>query len=343
MDGHRLAGDDGGRDPQRHAAARAPALARSRSKRPRETLRQHGAPLPTTRFQRIAEKRACGARTVTRGVTNRERDHGHEARPRRERRVASELDRTLERGSRAPARAPEAGRLVGRRARVERDHDGPAPAAARVPAPSRRGHDAPLRERAARPAASGRALVDLLGRRARPDRDPRVVRGASTRRALGRRRAPQLPRRRFCEERGGHRRRACLHAHLARPVRALAVGRDPAASARAGPAQARRFRSPSTTSPAGRARPSSRSRSSCTTARFARCRPSAPATSSNLGPVARKADGWAAQRPGARAGTPGRASSPAASGRSLSRSAGSSTGRSSTAPGAASSRRGSGR
>ena len=38
--------------------------------------------------------------------------------------------------------------------------------------------------------------------------------------------------RRFCEERGRHRRRARLHAHLARALRALALGRDPADSRR---------------------------------------------------------------------------------------------------------------
>ena len=49
----------------------------------------------------------------------------------------------------------------------------------------------------------GRALVDLLGRRARPRRDARVLRGAAPGRALGADDERLAAARRFCEERGG--------------------------------------------------------------------------------------------------------------------------------------------
>ena len=230
---------------------------------------------------------------------------------------------------------------MGRRARVQRDHDRAAPPAARVPGHPRRGDDAALRERAARAAAARRPLGDLLGRRARPRRHARVLRRAAARRARRRRRAP---RRRAALLRGAgrHRRRARVHAHLARALRALALGRDPADPAGARPHEAldaalglrlRVLGAPDGRPAHGRpplpagAQPAARS---------------ARATSSTSAPCrARRPPGCSAT--GRSPGTRPSACSRAASAPWTTPSAGSSTGRSSTARGAGSSRRGCGR
>ena len=230
---------------------------------------------------------------------------------------------------------------MGRRARVERDHDRAAPPAARVPRDPRRGDDAALRERAARATASGRALGDLLGRRARPGGHARVLRGAAPGRARCRRRAS---RGRAALLRGarGHRRRARLHAHLARALRALALGRDPADSAGARPHEALdaalRLRLRVLGPPDGR---SAHGRPPLP----ARAQPAAGAGVPRAQPRRRAAEGrrQGSSATGRSPGTRGSACSRAGSAPSRMPSAGSSTARSSTARGAGSSRPGCGR
>ena len=101
------------------------------------------------------------------------------------------LDRAIDAGDEAPARAPAPGRLVGRRARVERDDDRRAPLLAPLPGPARPADRPEARERAARPPPRRRHLVELVRGAGRPLDDDRVVRRAEDgrRRRRARRRA----------------------------------------------------------------------------------------------------------------------------------------------------------
>ena len=125
---------------------------------------------------------------------------------------------------------------MGRRARVERDHDGAARLpAARVP----RASATRRRPGAARTSCSRGSAPDGLWAiywGGEPDLAATLESYAALRLAGLDADDPRLAAaRRFCEERGGHRRRARLHAHLARALRALALGGDPADSAGARP------------------------------------------------------------------------------------------------------------
>ena len=97
---------------------------------------------------------------------------------RRERRHR-DAPRRRDRGrDRAPARAPAPRRLLGRRARVERDHDRAAPLLAPRPRPAHARARPQDRQRAARAPARRRHLGDLVRRPGRPLDDRRGLRGA---------------------------------------------------------------------------------------------------------------------------------------------------------------------
>ena len=222
---------------------------------------------------------------------------------------------------------------MGRRARVERDDDGAAPALPRVPAAfaTRRRRAGVMSELLARQRA-GRTVVDLPRRRARPERDDRGVCGASAGGALRRRRPQLAEARRFCEERGGiggarvfTRIWLALFGvwHVARGARSCRPSSCSSALAARFSLHVRLL---------GAADASCRSRSSCTTGRCGGCRPGAACheLTSDAG-RARRPQRLGRRRPAARALRRIAVQAGARARARDSPSAGSSTGRSSTA------------
>ena len=198
--------------------------------------------------------------------------------------VAAELTHARPARSRRATRRllelQDRGRLVGRRAGVERDDGRRASLLAARARAARPGHRPQARERPPRPPPRRRHVVELVGGPARPLDHDRVVRRAEDgRRRRGRRDARVHPPRRRRSDAAG------LHEVLPRAARRVAVAGHPHRARRADPRCRRARRSPSTTSPAGRARPSCRCRSS---RRFVPCVPRASTCGDRRAATARR-------------------------------------------------------
>ena len=301
VDGHRLAGDDGGRGAQRP---------RRRTRRARARDRERGARMS------VDDRAAPAARPPGRA---RARD-------------------------RAPALAPAPGRLVEGRARDQRDDRRRGHLPAPLPRhPRRRRDDAALRVWIRSKQRARRLVGDLL-RRARPTSRRRSRRTSRSGSPATRPEAAHMRRaRRLRPRRGRGRAHSRLHPHVALAALALVVGRRADAAAGADPAARRRRRSRSTRSAAGRGRRSWRSgRDGAAADDDCRLRDSRARTGRSPAPATVPGRRFTSSTGAAPLRTaPGRRAAPQGAGRRPS--AGSSNGRSATAPGAASSRRGSGR
>ena len=237
------------------------AASRARPSRPRRARAPSAAaPRPRSRTSSAPGPGRNGlARHDGGSRPERPRRRPPAARPRRKHRMSTtvstrtSLDRAVERRDGAAALAPAPGRLVVRRARVERDDDRAAPLLAPRARPAHAGARPQDRERAARAAARRRHLVDLVRRPGRPLDDDRGVRRDEARR--GRPGPKALA---YIRRRAGSRRAASSRSASSR---CSGTGRGSGSRrSRSRSCCCRRARrSRSTTSPAGRARRSSRS------------------------------------------------------------------------------------